>query len=209
VLVAVAALPLLTPWWRVQAVEVRGCPGLPKTVTRSLQDLVGLCPLALDPQWVRRQVEVWPVVETVDVRLQLPATVQVSATRVVPSGSVPIGRGWQAVAEDGNLAGSLESPLAPVLKGFANQPDELRLALRIARRLERSSGGRVEVVRFITPADIELRLHLADMTEAVVHVQSEETEGERYWCDLVARGEPTAAWADLRWDDRIVFGGGR
>ena len=36
----------------------RRFPGLPVTVARSLEDLVGGFPLLVDPQWVRQQVEV-------------------------------------------------------------------------------------------------------------------------------------------------------
>jgi hypothetical protein len=170
-LVTLAAIPLVIPWWRVQAIEVNGFPGLPDTVTRSLEDLVGGFPLLVDPQWVRQQVEVWPVVETVDVRLELPGTLTVSATQVTPEGCLSVGRGWQAVAADGTLAGPLTSPLPPILTGFPHRPQELRRAL------------------------------------GVVHVQPEETAGERFWCRCVLGGDSTMMWADLRWDDRVVAGG--
>ena len=62
VLAVVAILPLMAPGWRVQAVEIEGCPGLPPEVTQSLQSLVGRFALMVDPQWIRRQVEVWPVI---------------------------------------------------------------------------------------------------------------------------------------------------
>jgi hypothetical protein len=207
--VALAAIPLAIPWWRVQAIEIDGFPGLPVTVTRSLEDLVGGFPLLVDPQWVRQQVEVWPVVESVDVRLQLPGTLSVSATRVAPEGCLPMGRGWQAVAADGTLAGPLESPHPPMLIGFSNRSQDLRRALDVARRLASASGGLTEAVRFVTPADFEVKLRLADGSEAVVHVQPEETAGERFWCQRTLRGDTTMLWADLRWDDRVVAGGVR
>jgi cell division septal protein FtsQ len=206
-LVTLAAIPLVIPWWRVQAIEVNGFPGLPDTVTRSLEDLVGGFPLLVDPQWVRQQVEVWPVVETVDVRLELPGTLTVSATQVTPEGCLSVGRGWQAVAADGTLAGPLTSPLPPILTGFPHRPQELRRALGVARRLESASGARAEAVRFVTPTDFEVELRLADGTAAVVHVQPEETAGERFWCRCVLGGDSTMMWADLRWDDRVVAGG--
>lgn len=206
-LAVLAALPVVIPWWRVQAIEINGFPGLPATVTRSLEDLVGGFPLFVDPQWVRQQVEVWPVVESVDVRLQLPGTLSVSATRVVPEGCLQMGRGWQAVAADGSLAGPLVLPDSPVLKGFSPRAKDLRHALEVARRLASASGGVIEVVRFVTPKDFEVELRLADGSPAVVHVQPEETAGERFWCRRVLGGDSTMPWADLRWDDRVVAGG--
>jgi hypothetical protein len=200
---------MLAPWWRVQAVELSGCPGLPAAVKRSLQDLVGRSTLTVNPQWVRNQVEVWPVVESVNVRLHLPATLRISAKQVEPHGSVPVGCGWQAVAEDGSLAGSIRTPRTPVLEGFDNRPEDLRRALRVARRVETASGGRVDGVRFVTPADFEVRVRLTHGTLAVVHVGAEETAGERYWSKQVSSGEASQLWADLRWEDRVVVGGGR
>lgn len=206
-LVTLAAIPLAVPWWRVQAIEVNGFPGLPATVTRSLEDLVGGFPLLVDPQWVRQQVEVWPVVETVDVRLQLPGTLTVSATQVAPEGCLPMGRGWQAVSADGTLAGPLDAPRQPVLRGFSHRPQELRRALEVARRLEVASGGRAQAVRFVTPTDFEVELQLADGASAVVHVRPEVTAGERFWCRRTLEGDSTMLWADLRWEDRLVAGG--
>ena len=209
-LALVATLPMAAPWWQVQAVEVTGFPGLPDSVIDTLQELVGRFPLAVDPQWVRRQVEVWPGVGTVDVRLEMPGTVHVNATAVSPQASVPRGVRWQAVALDGSLAGPLDRPKGPVLEEFPVDPVELRRGLEVARRVERATGGRVDAVRLVTPADYEVRLRLADgEQETVILILSGETEGERYWCERAARGEPLPAWADLRWHDRVVTGGGR
>ena len=180
-LVALAAIPLVIPWWRVQAIEVYGFPGMPVTVT--------------------------PVVESVDVRLQLPGTLAVTATQVAPVGSLPMGRGWQAVAADGTLAGPLASPHPPVLRGFSHRSQDLRRALEVARRLASASGGVTEAVRFVTPADFEVTVRLADGSAAVVHVQPEETAGERFWCQRALEGDSSMLWADLRWDDRVVAGG--
>ena len=206
-LLALAALPITIPWWRVQAIEVHGFPGLPAPVTRSLQDLVGGFPLLVDPQWVRQQVEVWPVVESVDVRLQLPGTLAVSATRVLPEGCLQVGRGWQAVAADGSLAGPLVAPHPPVLTGFSPRTHDLRRALEVARRLASASGGVTELVRFITPTDFEVEVRLAGGSTAIVHVQPSETAGERFWCERILEGDSTMLWADLRWDDRVIVGG--
>jgi len=115
-------------------------------VTETLQELVGRFPLAVDPEWVRRQVEVWPGIGTVDVRLEMPGTVWVTATAVSPRASVPRGVRWQAVAEDGSLAGSLVQPIGPILEEFPIDPVELRRGLDVAHRLERGTGGQVDAV---------------------------------------------------------------
>jgi hypothetical protein len=207
-LALVAVPPLVAPWWRVQAVQVEGCRGLPAAVTASLSDLVGSFPLAVDPQWVRRQVDVWPAVAVVDVRLELPGTLKVSATATTPAASIPAGRGWHAVAANGTLGGPLPSPHLPVLVGFSTQETELRRGLEVARRLADATGATVEAVRAVAPDDLEVWLRSGDgPAPLVVHVRLSGSAGERYWSELVAAGAEVAPWADLRWDDRLVIGG--
>lgn len=207
-LAVLAATPLMAPWWRVRAVELVGYPGLPASVSRTLEDLVGSFPLTVDPQWVRRQVEVWPGVAAVDVRLQLPGTLRVSATPVAPQASVPSGRGWHAVAADGAFAGTLERPQLPVLEGFSFRAGELRQGLEVAGRIARGTGAVVEVVRSVTPVDLEVQVRPAGSDRPlVVRVRPRETAAERFWCATVAQGAPLAPWADLRSEDRLVIGG--
>ncbi len=210
-LLLLALLPAtlaLTPWWRVQAVDLDGCAGLPSEVTASLKQLVGRPALSVSPQWVRQQLEQWPEVAEVEVRLELPATLRVAATRKAAHGSLSAGRRWHAVTRTGELAGVLDRPLEPVLEGVRCRPAELRRALSVAERCAEASGGRVETVREITPLDFELRLWPAGAEQPVVlHLRPEPTAGERYWCERIARGEARSPWADLRWDDRVVLGG--
>jgi len=209
-LAVLAAIPAATPWWRVQAVEVTGYRDFPVTVHASLNALVGRCPLTVDPQWVRRQVEVWPEVATVDVRLELPSTLRIHATPAVSHGSVPSGRRWRAVTEDGGLAGPLDQPWYPVLVGFSCDKAELGPALGIARRLAVATGAVVEEVRVVTPTDFEVHLRSrSDRQPVTVRVQPTQTKGERFWCERFSNGEWDQAWADLRWEDRVIVGGGR
>jgi hypothetical protein len=42
----------------------------------------------------------------------------------------------------------------------------------------------------------------------VVHVQPQATDAEIAWCAAVEGGSVAHRWADLRWHDRIVIGGG-
>jgi hypothetical protein len=198
----------LTPWWRVQAVDLSGCLGLPSEVTAQLHDLVGRPALSVSPQWVRHQLEAWPEVSAVEVRLELPGTLHVTARQTDAAGSVPVGHRWHAVTRTGELAGALDRPIEPVLEGVGCHPDELSGALAVAERLAASTGGQVEVVREITPSDFEVRLrHDGYGDPLLLHVGPEATDGERYWCGQIARGGAASPRADLRWDDRVVLGG--
>ena len=40
------------------------------------------------------------------------------------------------------------------------------------------------------------------------HVLPQGTDAERAWCAALAEGSLQQNWADLRWADRIVIGGG-
>jgi len=173
-----------------------------------MEALVGRSALAVNPRWVRRQLEVWPAVADVEVQLELPGTLRVTATPATALGSVAIGHGWHAVTSEGMVGGILENPVEPVLVGFPHRAIELRRGLGIAGRIAEASGMRVEAVRTITPADYQLRLRLPKSDrQVVVHVALEATAGEGYWCDRVSGGEQPPPWADLRWDDRVVVGG--
>lgn len=207
----VALLPAtlaLTPWWRVQAVDLSGCCGLPGEVTAQLEELVGRPALTVSPQWVRHQLEVWPEVSEVEVQLELPGTLRVTARPTEAIGSVQVGRRWHAVTSAGELAGAVDRPIAPVLEGVRCRPDELSVALSVAGRVAASTGAPVEAVREITPSDFEVRLRPDGWERPLVlHVGPEVSAGERYWCARIARGEVASPWADLRWDDRVVLGG--
>lgn len=210
-LLLLALLPAtlaLTSWWRVQAVDLGGCADLPPEVTASLMQLVGRPALTVSPQWIRRQLEQWPEVAAVEVRLELPGTLRVAATRREAHGSLSAGKRWHAVTSSGELAGVLDHKLEPVLEDVRCRPAELRQALAVAERCAEATGGRVETVREITPSDFELRLRPAGAEQPVVlHLSPEPTKGERYWLERIARGEARSPWADLRWDDRVVLGG--
>ena len=210
-LLLIGLLPIslaATPWWRVEAVDLSGCVGLPTEVVAQLQGLVGRPALLVGPQWVRRQLEVWPEVAAVEVRLELPATLRVTARKTDSMGCVPIGRRWHAVNGAGELAGAIDRPIEPILEGISCRPEELRRGLSVARRVAGATGARVEAVRQITPSDYELQLWPEGWERPlVIHVRPEGTAGERYWCERIASGDVSSPWADLRWDERIVLGG--
>jgi hypothetical protein len=207
-LVILPAMLAMLPMWRVQAVDLSRCTGLPEEAVISLRELVGRPTIAVSPQWVRHQLEIWPEVSMVEVSLELPATLRVAAENTVALGSVPIGRRWHAVARDGSVAGALDAPLEPVLEGVECRPAAVCQALAVARRIRDASGAHVELVREITPADYLVRVRTgADNRSIQMHVRPEATAGEEYWCRRLAAGEAPASWVDLRWDDRVVLGG--
>ena len=161
-----------------------------------------------DLQAVRDRVEIWPGVGEVEVELELPGTVRVSAAAAVSRGSLRVGHSWHGVAADGSLTGIVELALPPVLTGFTGETERSR-GLLVASRLEAATGGQVQKIRRITPADYRLRLQPLDGgLERVIHVVPQGTDAESAWCAAVADGSLTQTWADLRWEDRIVIGGG-
>jgi len=208
-LLTVVPLTLLAlPRWQVGEVLVEGCPKLPAAAVQSLHELVGQPAIGIDLEALRDRVEIWPGVGEVEVELQLPGTVRVSATAAVSRGSLRIGRSWHGVAADGSLTGVLDIALPPVLEGFSSELERSR-GLAVANRLETATGGQVQEVRRITPADFRLRLLPPDgSSERVIHVVPRGTGAERAWCAALADGVLHQPWADLRWADRIVIGGG-
>jgi len=204
----VAGLAVL-PLWRVDSVEVRPCPGVPSQVLDALGDLEGEPVWAIDLDDVRRRLEVWPAVAGVEVRLELPGRLLVRMRPHRIAGSVRVGRGWRGVTADGGWAGPLPGPVAPIVDGRADGPDERRRALAAARRLESATGREVLMARAVTPSDLEVRLAPTadDPLGLVARVAPRETAAERWWSEQVAAGRPPSRWADLRWDDRLVVGG--
>jgi hypothetical protein len=108
------------------------------------------------------------------------------------------------------LAGVIEVPVPPVLRGFNDGPTEKLRALGAARRLEDASRGQVLEIQWVTPTDFRVVMTAGDNgDQKVVHVRPEGTPAEASWCAAVAGGSIAAAWADLRWTDRMVIGEGR
>jgi hypothetical protein len=199
---------LALPRWQVGEVLVDGCPKLPESTVHSLQELVGQPAVGLDLQSVRDRIEAWPGIGEVEVELELPGTVHVRAEAATSCGSLRVGRSWHGVAADGTMAGAIDIALPPVLEGFVGVDDRSD-GLAVVRRLEDATGGQVMEIRRVTPLDYRLRFQPAgDRPEMVVHVQPRPTDAEIAWYAAVAGGSVVQRWADLRWDDRLVVGGG-
>ena len=205
---AVAVLAVLAAW-RIDDVEVHGCPGVPQPVLDALQQLRGEPVWTVDLENVRRRLEVWPAVAGVEVRLELPDRLHVRLRPQRIAGSVRVGAGWQGVTVDGAWAGPLAGPESPIVEGRVDAVDDRRRALAAARRLQTAAGRAVNSVRAITPSDLEVRFTPTpdDPSLRVVRVAPQATDGERWWCAQMMDGHPPARWADLRWDDRVVVGG--
>ncbi len=209
VLLSVVPFMLLAvPLWRVEQVVVDGCPDLPRSEVASLQELVGQPAIGLDVAAIKERVQMWPGVGEVRVDFVLPGTLTVFAETAPTLGSVRVGRSWHGVGADGGLTGRLQFPVEPVLEGFAVQSDRQR-GLGAARRVREASGATVVKVQRITPIDYLLELTAADRESAVVvHVRPQGSVAELSWCVAFAAGSVAQPWADLRWTDRIVIGGG-
>lgn len=207
-LTVVPVMLLALPRWQVTEVRVEGCPKLPAASVNSLYELVGQPALGLDLEAVRDRVEIWPGVGEVEVELELPGTVHVRAAASVSRGSLRVGRSWHGVAADGSFTGPVDFALPPVLTGFTGE-DERSRGLAVARRLEEATGAQVNGVHRVTPSDFRLQLEQSGGgPEIVIHVLPQGTDAEKAWCAAVADGSQSRTWADLRWTDRIVFGGG-
>jgi len=207
-LTVVPVMLLVLPRWQVTEVLVDGCPKLPASSVSSLYELIGQPALGLDLEAVRDRVEIWPGVGEVEVELELPGTVRVRAAAAVSRGSLQVGQSWHGVAADGSLTGIVEIALPPVLAGFTSDIERSK-GLAIASRLQAATGGQVIEIRRITPSDYRLQLQPASGgAEMVIHVVPQGTGAESAWCAAVAEGSLTQTWADLRWTDRIVIGGG-
>ena len=196
------------PQWQVGEVVIEDSPRLPPAAVHSLHELVGQPALGLDLEAVRDRVEIWPEVSEVEVELELPHTLRISAVAAVSRGSLRIGRSWHGVAADGSMTGVLDLALPPVLEGFSSALERGR-GLAVASRLEAATAGRAQAVHRVTPADFRvLLLPPSGGPERTIHVAPQGTDAERAWCAALADGALPQTWADLRWADRIVIGGG-
>jgi len=201
-LVPVLFLPL--GWWRIDRVEVRSCPAVPREVEVRLAGIVGASPLTLDLRSVQHLVEAWPGVAGVSVAFELPSTLRVEARPSKIVGSMPVGAAWHGIALGGEPAARIHAPVSPVLLGFRASADELGLGLAVAERLEQGSSLPVREVRQVMPGDLEAVLGRTDQPPIVVRVAAQATPTERDWCAAVAAGAPPAVWTDLRQPHRVI-----
>jgi hypothetical protein len=209
VLLSVVPFMLLAvPMWRVETVQIDACPKLPQSAVASLQELVGQPALGLDVGAIKERIQIWPGVGEVGVDFVLPGTVVVRAETAPTLGSVRVGTSWHGVGADGSLTGRLQRAADPVLEGFAAASDR-RFGLAAALRIEKAARIRVATVRRITPGDYRVQLAAVDGQAAVVlHIRPRGSAAEQAWCAQYASGNIAQKWADLRWSDRIVIGGG-
>lgn len=199
---------LAFPFWKIADVRVDECPRLPRAAVDSLETLVGQPALGFDVAGVKESVEIWPGVGEVQVDFLLPGTVIVRAKDAEALGSVKVGRSWHGVDAEGSLTGRIDEPVRPVLEGFSAAADR-RLGLGAALRVREASGARVLRMRRITPRDYRVELQRAqEGLAAVIHVRPAGTVAEQRWCRAFASGAIAQSWADLRWSDRMVVGGG-
>ncbi len=206
-LAALPALALVLPLWRVEAVTVASCVGLPRATRTGLERLGGEWVPLLDLHWVRHQAAQWPGVAGVEVELRLPGTLVVTAHPAVAAGSLATGRRWHAVTAAGEVGGALSAPVTPLLEGFGTRPADLHAGLAAASRLARSTGRAPTVVRRVLHDDILVVLAPSspDGAPLEVHVAPDGSASERRFCALLADGSLDPSWADLRSDERMTL----
>lgn len=192
--------------WRLKAVEVTSCPGLPPSAVVSLEDLRGRWIPAVNLDEIRRDVERWPGIAGVAVELKLPATLRVQALPDEICASVPMGRAWRGVTCNGRLSLRLPEPRLPVLENFGLSEAELRSGLSAGARLCDGTTGRLLSIRKITPSDYELTIAdgVRPAPPSVVKVAPQGSLSEQWWHRAALTGQ-APAWADLRFDQRIVI----
>mgnify|MGYP001132342227 CR=1 FL=1 len=207
VLVVLPVIVAAAPLWRIQEVTIDACPGIPAEVLASIDALEGRPTLTVRLADIRERLERWPGVASVDVTLELPGSLMVTARPCEVRGSIVAGDGWRAVHGDGSLGPALTSPQRPVLSGFLRD-ESRRQAVDVAERVAGGSGLTVTAVGWVTPDDLRLEL-VSDGVDpvAVVHVRPAGSAAERWWCERAARGELPGRWSDLRGASRVVVGG--
>lgn len=192
--------------WRLESVEITECPGLPASAIVSLTDLRGLWIPAIDLDSIRKDVESWPGVSAVAIELKLPSTLRIQALPDEVCASIQMGRTWRGVTCSGRLSRRLSNPRLPVLKGFNSDEADLRSALSAGSRLCDGIDCSILSVRKITPSDFEITVadtHRPE-TPSVVKVLPQGSPSEQWWRSAALNGQ-APAWADLRFDRRIVI----
>ncbi len=203
VLVLCCTAGLLVSYWRIRAVEATPCAGIPSSVVAGLEEYEGRWIPLVSLDRIRRDIERWPGVASVVVELEPPWTLRIEATADRLCGSVAVGPSWRGVDCRGNLSLRLQEPIPPVLENFELDRNDMISALRAADRFRRS-GAEVAAIRKITPLDFEMTITTAETNGvARVRVLPQGTEAERWWIAALTRGD-APAWADLRFDRRVV-----
>lgn len=197
---------ILLAGWRLNAIEVTTCTGLPASAVANLEDLRGSWIPSLDLDEVRQNVETWPGIDGVAVELKLPATLRIQALPDEICASVQMGRTWRGVTCNGTLGRRLAEPNFPILENFDLGESDLRSALSTGTRLCDGTIGRLLSVRKITPSDYEVTIatHTLPDTPSIVRVLPQGAPSEQWWHETALSGR-APAWADLRLDHRIVI----
>ena len=202
--IAASTIVFLLSLWRIDRVEVTGCPALPE----HFEELQGRWIPALRLTTVRRQVERWPGVAYAEVSLSLPGELHINAIAADDCGSFPVRTGWRAVACDGETGSRIEVPQPPLLVDFSPNRTELSRGLAVAERFAAGCRTTVERVRRITPVDYELQLSGGEDNglRYIVAVRPDGSDAESWFFRAWHEGS-APVWSDLRLDDRVVIGG--
>ena len=190
--------------WRIDEVRIASCPGLPPCVAENFRALEGTWVPALDLEALQKLINCWPGIQNCDISLQLPGRLVIRASATPVAASIQTSRGWHAVSPEGEIGRSLDRAVFPVLENFPLEPAQLRRGLETGKRTAEALDGKVLLLRWISPDDIEIQLEFAHREkELYLHVLPEGGPAENWFYTHFENLEQTI-WADLRRPDRIV-----
>ena len=202
VLLLLLAVLLLLPRWSVRSVQMGGSP--PAALGANLASLKGEPLFWLDLDWVRRQVESWPGLESVEVRRELDGTLRVRWTQCHVAGTLRTGSGWHALCTSGTPGPRLAEPVVPIVEAPTGDAVTLHAILGAVRRLEERGAGRVERVRLVLPGEIEAWSTVDGRTVRVLATVT-GSASEKVLPRFLASNRK-ATFLDLTLDDRLVVG---
>lgn len=197
---------ILLSRWRVEVVEITDCPGLPASAVTNLEEIKGFWIPSIDLDKIRHDVEMWPGVAGVAIELKLPSTIRIQALPDEICASIAMGRTWRGINCNGRLSRRLAQPKFPILVNFSFDEAELRSALSAGSRICDGTTGQLKLIRKITPSDFEITIQNEALVGAtsIVKVLPQGSPSEQWWRTAALNGQ-APAWADLRFDQRIVI----
>jgi len=191
--------------WRIDSIEISGCSALPSCAAANIQQLKGTWVPGLDLAWVRAQLETWPGIRDIEVRLELPGRLVIGTVPDEIRASIQIGNAWHAVNPRGDIGQSLDLAETPVLKDFPLQEPVIRQALDTGNNLVKKLGGRLLEIRWITPQDFQMKLEVPGRSAPLLlRIQPTGKPEENPFIETLISNKKIL-WADLRRSDRVVI----
>jgi len=191
-------------FWRVDSIEISACPALPPCAATNIGQLKGAWVPGLDLGWVRAQLETWPGIRDIEVRLELPGRLKIQVVPDKIRASIQIGLTFHALGSRGEIGQSLEPAEAPLLRNFPLHAPIIKRALDTGEDVAKKLGGRLLQIRWITPRDLQMKLEIPGRTAPLIlRIQPSGKPEENPFLDTLINDQKIL-WADLRRPDRVV-----